>query len=297
VSWRAWAIFAALCLIWGIPYFFIKLALVEIAPVDVAWSRITLGAAVLLPVAWRRGVLRGVLTHKRAICAFAFCELVGPFFLIALGERWINSSLAGILIATVPLTIILLSPLFEVNEPVGVRRLVGLVVGFVGVIALLGIDSVNGFYGWVGVGCILIATFGYATGSLIVQRYLADVDELGAVAVSLVVAAVVLLPAAVWSAPAHMPSTLALTSIVVLGIVCTALALFLYFSLIAQAGAARAAVITYVNPAVAALLGVFLLHESFGFGSLLGLMLILLGSWLATGRAARMHSDAQRGPA
>jgi len=165
------------------------------------------------------------------------------------------------------------------------RRLSGLVIGFVGVVTLLGLDVLGGPLGWIGAACVGVATLGYATGSLIVQRYLKDVDELGAVAASLVVASVVMLPPAFLTAPANVPSNLVLTSLVVLGVVCTATALWLYFSLIAHIGAARAAVITYVNPAVAALLGVLVLHESFGLGSALGLALILVGSWLATHRA------------
>jgi drug/metabolite transporter (DMT)-like permease len=285
MKWRVGLAFAALCVIWGLPYFFIKLALVEVPPVGVAWARIALGAAVLLPVAWKRGALCAAGSHKRAVCAFAFAELVGPFFLISLGESWVSSSLAGILIATVPLMVIVLSPLFGLRERLSARRLVGLIVGFIGVVTLLGLDSVGGPFGWAGVACIMIATVGYAVGSLIVQRHLSGIDELGAVAASLAVATVVLLPAALWSAPSSLPSPLVLTSLVVLGVVCTAVALLLYFFLIAQVGAARAAVITYVNPAVAALLGVLILHESFGPGSALGLVLILLGSWLATHRA------------
>jgi drug/metabolite transporter (DMT)-like permease len=285
MKWRIGLIFAALCVIWGLPYFFIKLALTEVPPIGVAWARIALGASVLLPVAWKRGVLPEVLRHKRAVCAFAFAELVGPFFLIAQGERWVSSSFAGILIATVPLMVIVLSPLFGVHEALSRRRLSGLVIGFVGVVTLLGLDVLGGPLGWIGTACVVVATLGYATGSLIVQRYLKDVDELGAVAASLVVASVVMLPLAFLTAPAKVPSNLVLTSLVVLGVVCTATALWLYFSLIAHIGAARAAVITYVNPAVAALLGVLVLHESFGLGSALGLALILVGSWLATHRA------------
>lgn len=285
MTWRVWLAFAALGVIWGIPYFFIKLALVEIAPAGVAWSRIALGAMILLPVAWKRGALRSVALHKGAICAFAFAELVGPFFLIALGERWISSSLAGILIATLPLIVILLSPMFGLREPLGSHRLFGLVVGFVGVVVLLGVGTVQGLSGWAGVGCLLVATVGYAVAAMIVQRHLAGADELGAVAVSLGVASVVLLPAAVLTAPRHMPSTLALTSVVILGVVCTALALLIYFYLITRAGAARAAVITYINPAVATLLGVAVLHEPFGVGPAIGLALILLGSWLSTARS------------
>jgi drug/metabolite transporter (DMT)-like permease len=285
MTWRVGLTFGALCVIWGLPYFFIKLALTEVPPAGVAWARIALGATVLLPVAWKRGTLPAVLKHKRAVCAFAFAEMVGPFFLISQGERWVSSSFTGILIATVPLMVIVLSPLFGVRESLSGRRLSGLIIGFLGVVMLLGLDVLNGPTGWIGAACVVIATVGYATGSLIVQRYLSGVDELGAVTASLVVATVVLFPPAVLTAPDSVPSHLVLTSIAVLGVVCTATALWLYFSLIAHIGAARAAVITYVNPAVAALLGVVVLHESFGVGSALGLALILIGSWLATHHA------------
>ncbi|HEY4369407.1 MAG TPA: EamA family transporter [Steroidobacteraceae bacterium] len=285
MTWRAWAIFTALCVIWGTPYFFIKLALVDLAPPVIAWGRIAVGTAVLLPLAWHRDLIRPVLAHKRAICAFALVELVVPFVAIAMGERWINSSLAGILIATVPLTVIVLSPLFGIQQRLSGKRIAGLAVGFTGVVTLLGIDSISGTLQWLGAGCMLIATIGYATGPLIVQRYLSDVDELGAIAVSLGVGMIMLLPFAILSAPAHLPSVQSLTSIVILGVVCTALAMSMYFYLIVAAGASRASVVAYINPAVAAILGVFVLHEHFGIGALLGLLLILFGSWLATGGA------------
>ena len=282
MRWRVGGTFAALCVIWGLPYFFIKLALTEMTPLGVAWGRIALGAVALLPVAWKRGSLKGLLSHKRIVLAFAFAELIVPFILISVGERWVSSSLAGILIATVPMMVILLSPLFGVHERLSARRLAGLVIGLVGVVTLLGLDAVGGVLGWVGVGCIVVATLGYATGALLVQRHMSGLDELGAIAASLGVATLIMMPAALWSMPAKVPSLLVLTSLAVLGVVCSAVALSLFFFLIAQIGAARAAVITYVNPAVAALLGVLVLHESFGPGAVLGLALILLGSWLAT---------------
>ncbi|HEY0340566.1 MAG TPA: DMT family transporter, partial [Steroidobacteraceae bacterium] len=252
MRWRVGGTFAALCVLWGLPYFFIKLALTEVPPIGVAWARIAFGAAALLPVAWHRGSLRGLGSHKLTILVFAFAELIVPFVLISLGERWVSSSLAGILIATVPMMVVLLSPMFGVHESLSVRRLIGLGVGLGGVVTLLGLDLVDGMLGWVGVGCVALATVGYAAGSLIVQRHLSGVDELGAVAASLGVATLVLMPAAIWLTPLRVPSPLVLTSLVVLGVVCSALALSLFFFLIAQIGAARAAVITYVNPAVAA---------------------------------------------
>ena len=282
MSWRVGVAFAALCVIWGLPYFFIKVALTEVPPIGVAWGRIALGALFLLPVAWKRGSLGQLLAHKGAILAFAFCELIGPFVLIALGESWVSSSLAGILIATVPLMVIVLAPLFGVHEPVSARRSIGMVIGLVGVVTLLGLDAVNGVLGWVGVGCIVVSTLGYACGALIIQRHLKGVDEIGAVAASLGIATVVLLPGALLWPPAHMPSALVLTSIAVLGIVCSDVALLLAFYIIHHIGAARMGVVTYVNPAVAVVLGVVILHEPFGKGTVLGLALILLGSWLAT---------------
>lgn len=294
MTWRAWTTFAILCIVWGLPYFFIKLALTEMSPAFVAWGRITLAAIVLVPIAWHRGALRPLLAHKAAVCAFAVAELVVPFFLIAFGEQWISSSLAGILIATVPLTVILIAPLFGVHEPLGTRRILGLVVGFSGVVALLGFDSGHGPMLWVGVISMLVAVVGYAVGPLVVQRYLADVDELGALAASLVVASLVLLPPAMATAPTQWPSAVPLGSVAILGLVCTALALLLYFYLINAAGAARASLVAYVNPAVAALLGVLVLHEPFGASTVVGLGMILLGSWLATGKARPVEAATER---
>ena len=286
MSWRASLTFIALCVIWGLPYFLIKIALVDLSPAVVAWGRITLSAAILLPIAWHRGTLRPLLAHKAAVVGFAVAELVIPFFMVALGERWISSSMAGILIATVPMTVVMLAPAFGLKEPLGARRLAGLAIGFCGVIALLGIDRISGPLQWAGVCCMLAAVIGYAAGPLIVQRYLGDVDELGALAASLAVAAIILLPLAALSTPDHAPALPAIAAVAVLGIVCTTVAMLLYFYLINAAGAARASVVAYINPAVAALLGVLVLDEHFGLGATLGLALILGGSWLATQKTA-----------
>lgn len=283
MSTRAWAAFAALSVIWGVPYFFIKVALEDLSPACVAWGRVTLAAVVLLPLAWHRGALRGLKSRAAAICAFAVAELVGPFLLIALGERYVSSSLTAILMATVPLVVVGLAPWFAPSERPGFRRLAGLGLGLLGVVALLGIDVAGRPLELVGAACVLGGAVGYAVGPLIVQRYLAGLAPLGTVAASLTVSAIILaIPAAV-TAPTALPSRLAVGSVVVLGLACTALALVLYLFLVAEAGAARATVITYVNPVVAMLLGAGVLHERLSFASVGGLLLVLLGSWLATG--------------
>ena len=290
MSWRGWGAFAALGVIWGLPYFFIKLSVQELSPVVVAFGRVTLGTLILLPIAWRRGALRTLWPHKAAIFAFALAEFVIPFSVISYGERWISSSVTGILIAMVPLSIALIQRFFGVHERLGLGRILGLGLGFVGVAALLGFGTISGPLGWAGVGCMLIATLGYAIGPLIIQRHLSGLDPYGPLAASLAVATAVLLVPAILAFPTRMPSMVALASIATLGVVCTALAMLLMFYLVGHAGASRAAVITYINPAVAALLGVWLLHERFGLGGMLAFVLILFGSWLAT-RATGTHHE------
>ena len=283
-------LFGLLCVFWGIPYFFIKLALTDVSPFCVAWSRITLGALVLIPVAWHRGALRPALRHYWAILAFTITELVFPFSLIAIAERSLSSSITGVLIATVPLTVVIIAPLFGVRETLSLRRLLGLLVGLTGVVVLLGFDTISGTAQWLAVAGLFVAVIGYAAGPLVVQRHLAGVDEIGAVAVSLGVASVMLLPFAAATLPHHLPSTQSLLSIAILGLISTASAMLLYFQVIHAAGAARASVVAYVSPAIAALLGVLVLHEQFGVGMAAGLALILVGSALGSGGARASDS-------
>jgi len=282
VTWRTWAIFSALCIIWGVPYFFIKLAVMEISPFVVAWSRITLGALILLPIAWRRGALRAAAGHWGAICAFALVEFVVPFSAISYGEQWISSSVTGILMAAVPLSIALLSRSFGVHEQMGPWRLSGLILGFVGVAALVGFGTIDGIKGWIGVGCMLLATVGYAIGPLIIQRHLSRIDSSGPAAGSLAIASLVLLTPAMLTLPTRLPSVTAISSIAILGVFCTAIAMLMMFYLVSHAGASRASVITYINPVVATLLGTIQLHERLGLSGAVAFSLILLGSWLAT---------------
>jgi drug/metabolite transporter (DMT)-like permease len=290
---RAWLLFAAVSVVWGVPYFFIKVAVSDgVPPAFVAWSRVALGAAVLLPLAWRRGALSGLRGRWRAIAAYTACEVAVPFLLIALGEQYVASSLAAILIASMPLMVALLSVRFSPEDRPTGSRLAGLVVGFGGVVALLGVDVAGRPGELLGAVLILVATLGYATAPVIVNQRLADLDPLGPIAASLALATVVLVPAVAVTPPDAMPSAAALGSLAVLGVVCTALGLVLFFRLIVEAGPSRAAVITYVNPLVALVLGVLVLGERLGAMSVVGLLAILGGSWLATGGRRRVGSRA-----
>ncbi|HEV2700529.1 MAG TPA: EamA family transporter [Steroidobacteraceae bacterium] len=282
MGWRVWLTFGALGVIWGLPYFFIRIAVEEVPPFVVAWGRITLAALILLPIAWQRGALATLRGNWAPVCAFAVVEFVVPFSAIAVAERWIGSAIAGILIAGVPLTVVILSRFFGVHEPLGRRRLVGLVTGFLGVAALVGFGPVSGLQGWAGVACMVLATVGYAAGPLIIQRHLSAMDSLGPVAASLTIASLVLLVPALLTFPSRLPSAASLSSIAVLGVLCTAVAMLLMFYLVGHAGASRASIITYINPVVATLLGAGFLHERLGVVGTIAFGIILAGSWLAT---------------
>jgi drug/metabolite transporter (DMT)-like permease len=288
---RAWLLFVAVSVVWGVPYFFIKVAVsAGVPPGFVAWSRVALAALLLLPLARRRGALRGLGGRWRAIAAYTACEVAVPFVLIAVGERYVASSLAAILIASMPLMVALLSVrLSPADRPTG-PRLAGLMIGFGGVVALLGIDVAGRPGELLGAALILVATLGYATAPIIVDRRLGDLDPRGPIAASLGLATVVLAPAAVLAPPDGLPSGDALGSLAVLGIVCTALGLVLFFRLVVEAGPSRAAVITYVNPVVAVVLGVLVLDERLGVTAVAGLLAILTGSWLATGGRPRARA-------
>ena len=289
MTWRGWTAFAALGIIGGLPYFFIKIAVQEVSPFVLAFTRVALATIVLLPIAWRRGALRSLGSHKTAIVAFGLVEFAIPFSLISLGERWISSSVTGILIAMVPLSIALIQRFFGIREALGGWRIAGLAIGFIGVAALLGTGPISGLLGWAGVGCMLVSTLCYAVGPLIIQRHLHGLDSIGPLAASLGVASIILLIPAAAEIPPSLPSTNALMSIAVLGIVCTSIAMLLMFYLVRHAGAARASVITYINPVVATLLGVLVLNEHLGIGGFIAFALILLGSWLATRGVTRTN--------
>jgi drug/metabolite transporter (DMT)-like permease len=283
MSARAWMSFAAVSVLWGIPYLFIKVAVDDgMPPGFLAWARVVLAAVVLCAVAWRRGLLGSVRGRMRWVVVYAVVEISIPFPLIAGGERHVSSSLAAILIAAVPLIIAVLAVRFDPSERVTGRRLVGLLIGFAGVIALVGIDVAGRSDELIGALMILLAAVGYSIGPMTLSAKMGDIEPVAMMGSSLAVASVVLTPLALLDVPEAAPSAGALSAVVVLGLLCTAAAFVLFGGLLLEVGAGRASVITYVAPVVAVGLGVAVLGERPGVGAVAGLLLILAGSWLST---------------
>ena len=277
---RGWLLFLALSVIWGIPYLLIKVAVRELTPASLVFLRTALGALLLLPAVMKNGNLRALLPRWRPILLFTLVEVALPWWLLSDAERRISSSLSGLLVASVPLLGALLSRLTGAHEPLGTRRLAGLGVGFAGVVALLGLDLRGDVAATVEMTLVVV---GYALGPLIVSRRLADLASLDVVAVSIGLCALAYAPVGIAQLPRAMPSPAVIGSVAVLGIACTAVAFLLFFRLIAEVGPVRATVITYLNPAIALLAGVTLLGEPFTPGTAAGFVLIIAGSWLATG--------------
>jgi drug/metabolite transporter (DMT)-like permease len=279
---RGVLLFAAMCVIWGIPYLMIRVAVRELAPVTLVFFRTALAAALLIPFAAVRGELRPLLPRWKPLLAYTAIEVAIPWVLLARAETELSSSLTGLLIAAVPLVGAVLVAFTGEGERQGARRWFGLLVGLVGVAALVGLDvgEVHAV-ALVEIACVAVC---YAIGPIIFARYLDDVPALGVVAASLVLTAVAYAPFAAFRWPDAMPSAHVVESVIGLALVCTALAFLIFFALIREVGPVRATVITYVNPAVAAVAGVVLLDEKLTVGMVVGFVLVLIGSVIATGR-------------
>jgi drug/metabolite transporter (DMT)-like permease len=279
---RGALLFAAMCVIWGIPYLLIRVAVRELAPVTLVFFRTAIGALLLTPVAAYRGELRPLLRHWRPLLAYTAVEVAIPWVLLARAEEKLTSSLTGLLIAAVPLVGAVIVTVSGDRERLGGRRWLGLLIGIAGVAAIVGLNL--GQIDVVALVEIGFVAVGYAVGPIILSRSMTDLPAYGVVAGSLLLTGIVYAPFAAASWPSSMPSAHVVESVLGLAIVCTALAFLVFFALIAEVGPVRATVITYINPAVAAVLGVTLLSEHLTRGMLLGFVLVLAGCVLATGR-------------
>jgi drug/metabolite transporter (DMT)-like permease len=293
VSRRGWALFAAMAVIWGIPYLLIKIAVGELTPAGLVLLRTAVGAALLLPVAAARGWLTPLLPYWRWVIAYTVVEVSLPWFLLSDAERRLSSSLTGLLIAAVPLIGAVLQRLTRGDDRMDRGRVAGLMVGLAGVAVLVGLNV--SFKDLGAVGEVGLVAIGYAAGPIIIARRLPRLPAVGVVAASLALTAIAYAPLALPQLPRMLPSGRVLLAVGILGVVCTALAFLLFFALIGEVGPVRATVITYFNPAVALLLGVALLREPLTVGAVLGFGLILVGSVLATRRSSAL-ADAGASP-
>jgi len=282
MSRRNWFLFFFVGFIWGIPYLLIKVAVEDLSPPAIVFARVAIGAAILIPIAVKHGSLMPAIKAWKYVIPYAIGEMIGPWFLITAAEQKMTSGLTGLLVATVPIWTTILASLHGDKTVWHHKRLLGILVGFVGIILVVGIESFSGRQSIVAIAMVLIASIGYSWAVTMVTTKIPHIEPISINGVAMVFTAIVYLPFAILNAPEQMPSLSVLGSVLTLGLFPTAMAFILFFQLIKDIGTARGSLVTYLNTAFAVILGVIILREPFTLGIALGLPLVLIGSYFAS---------------
>jgi len=279
---KSWIQFAFVGLLWGIPYLLMKVSVADIPPPLIVAGRTFIGAMILIPISVRQGSFMDAVRGIKYVLPYAFLEMVGPWILITNAEKEISSGLAGLLIATVPIFATIFTSLRGDHTVWQPKRIFGLVVGFIGIVALVGIESITGSSNPKAIAMCILAALMYAYAVLMVTSNLPDVEGVAINGLAMAITSLFYLPIAIAMWPSNSVSLNSVAALVALGVFSTAIAFMLFFTVINEIGAARGSLTTYVNTAVAVVLGIFVLGEPITLGIIVGLPLVLLGSYLAS---------------
>jgi len=285
MSRRGWFLFLLVGFLWGIPYLFIKVAVDPdngFTPATVVCLRTAIGAAILIPLAIRGGHFSAALKGYKYVALYALLEMIGPWILIGTAEQKISSGLAGLLVASVPIWATIFASLRGDKTVWQRKRLFGIVVGFIGLIAVVGIESITGTADALSIFMVLLASIGYSYAVMMVQGALPGVSGVAINAVAMAIAALFYLPFAIAQWPTHTISAGAIRAVIGLGVLSTGAAFAAFFTLANIIGVARGSLVTYLNTACAVVLGVIILDEPLTTGIILGLPLVLIGSYFAS---------------
>ena len=285
MSRRGWFLFILVGFLWGVPYLFIKIAIDPqngFSPAIVVCLRTAIGAAILIPLAMRQGQLGAAVRGIRYVAPYALLEMIGPWILIGTAEQKISSGLTGLLIASVPIWATIFASMRGDKTVWQRTRLFGIIVGFIGLIAVVGIESIKGSADPLSIMMVLVAAIGYSYAVMMVQDALPHVSGIAINAVAMAITALFYLPFTIVQWPTHTISDEAIGAILGLGVLSTCAAFVLFFTLCGIIGVARGSLVTYLNTAFAVVLGVIILNEPFTTGMALGLPLVLIGSYLAS---------------
>jgi drug/metabolite transporter (DMT)-like permease len=273
--------FALVGILWGIPYLLMKVAVEDFPPAAVVAGRTLIGASILIPIAIYRKKFKGAVLGFKFVAFYALLEMIGPWILISTAQQKINSGLAGLLVSTVPIFATIIISLRGDHSVWQFRRIIGIVVGFLGLILVVGIESLTGSADLLSIAMVLIASVSYAYAVIMILANLPLVDGIAINGLAMAISTVFWGPVAIAQWPSNVSMNSAL-SLIALGIFSTAFAFILFFKLIEEIGPARGSLVTYVNTAVAVVLGVIILKEPLTIGIVIGLPLVLIGSYLAS---------------
>ena len=279
---KNWGLFLLTGLLWGIPYLLMKVAVKELSPVVIVFSRVFIGSLILIPLAIRKGTLRSAFKNWKYVIPYAIAEMIIPWILITNAEKHITSGLAGLLIATVPIWSTIQASYHGDRSVWHHKRLFGLALGFIGIVLVVGIESISGKQNPIAIGAMIVAAIGYSWATIMINRNIPHVDGIAINGIAMAITAIFYLPLALLNLPARMPQASVTWSVIILGLFPTALAFIFFFQLMPEIGPARASLVTYLNTAFAVVLGVVLLGEPLTLGIEIGLPLVLIGSYFAS---------------
>jgi drug/metabolite transporter (DMT)-like permease len=281
VSRKSLFYFLLVGFLWGIPYLLMKVAVEEIPPSAIVAGRTLIGAAILIPVALYRKTFKGAVLGFKYVAFYALLEMIGPWILISTAQKKIDSGLAGLLISTVPIFAAIITSLRGDHSVWQFKRMFGIVVGFIGLIAVVGIESFSGNSHPASIAMMILAAMGYSYAIIMVTTNLPLVDGIAINGLAMAITSIFWAPLAIAQWPAQVSLKPAM-SLIALGVLCTALAFLIFFKLLAEIGPARGSLVTYLNTSVAVVLGVIVLDEPITTGLIVGLPLVLIGSYLAS---------------
>lgn len=271
--------------LWGIPYLFIRVAVDSdngFSPALVVFGRVFIGALILIPISIYDKSFFTAIKGWKYIAVYALFEMVGPWILIGTAEQKISSGLAGLLVSSVPIFSTLIASAYGDKSVWQPRRLFGIVVGFLGVFLLVGIESFTGSSDPISILMIIAAALGYAFAVIYITRKMPGVSGVAINGIAMAMTAVIYSPALVFLWPDRAVSHNAIYSLIALGVFSTGIAFAVFFTVMAEIGPTRASLVTYMNTAFAVVLGVIILNEPLTVGIIVGLPLVLVGSYLAS---------------
>lgn len=277
--------FVVVGLLWGIPYLLMKVAVEDFPPAAVVAGRTLIGASILIPVALYRKTFKGAVLGLRFVALYALMEMIGPWILITTAEQKIDTGLAGLLVSTVPIFATIITSLRGDHSVWQLKRIFGIVIGFIGLILVVGIESLSGNSDPLSIAMVVIASIGYAYAVIMITSNLPTVDGIAINGLAMAITSVFWTPLAIVQWPSSISINSAV-SLLALGVLSTAFAFMLFFKVLAEIGPARASLVTYLNTAIAVVLGVIILREPLTVGIIVGLPLVLAGSYLASRKAA-----------
>lgn len=284
MSRKGWLLFSLVGLLWGVPYFFMKIAVEELSTPMIVFARLLIGAALLVPLAMREGTLKKAFGYGRYILAYAVLEMVIPWTLITSSQRELSSGVVALLVATVPIWATFFAHHTGDSTAAHRIRIFGIVVGLVGISLIVGIESISDFGNLVDLTKVLIASVSYAWAVNMITRKAVGVSGLAINGIAMTFSAFIFAPFAFASRPTSMPSLEVTLATLGLGILCSGMAFWIFFVVLEEIGPARASLVVYPNTAVAVILGILILSEPITLAIIIGLPLVLVGSYFASRR-------------